>query len=130
MTNVYLYTELLMDMLGQVLCGVDGAVLTACATEGKHQRREASLYVAAHMGIGQFIDGIEECQNLSVVFQEADDWLVKSRQLLVGFITSRVVCAAAIKNISSAIATCILRDALLIGETENANHQGALCVIT
>ena len=109
---------------------IDTAMLAASAAKAEHQAGEASLDITRDMCICQLVNTLQEGQNLSIILKETDDWLVKSRQLLVGFITSRVVCAAAIKNISSAIATCILWDAFLIGETEHANHQGTLCVIT
>ena len=59
--------EFLVDMLGKMLSGVDTAVLTARTTETEHERGEATLDVTAHMGVGQFIDAIEEGENLTIV---------------------------------------------------------------
>ena len=60
MTDVYLNAELAVDVLGQVLGGIDGAVLAACAAEAEHQAGEAALNVTAHVGIGQTVNGVEE----------------------------------------------------------------------
>ena len=65
------------------------------------------------MGIGQFIDTIEEGQDLTVILQETDHRLVETRQLLVGFVAAWVVRAAAVKHIAAPVAALILRDTLL-----------------
>ena len=51
MTDAHLYAKLLMDMLGQVLSTIDRAVLSARTAKTEHQRRKATLDIAAHMGI-------------------------------------------------------------------------------
>ena len=51
MANPHLYAKLLMDMLGQVLSTIDRAVLSARTAKTEHQRRKATLDIAAHMGI-------------------------------------------------------------------------------
>ena len=61
MTNAHLNAEFLMDMLGQMLSTIDAAMLTARAAETEHERGEATLDVALHMGIGQLIHTVEEC---------------------------------------------------------------------
>ena len=91
MADAHLDTEFLMDMLCQMLGGIDGAMLTARTTEAEHERGKATLDVAAHMVVSQFIDGVEEGQNLAIVFQESDNGLIQTRQLLIGLVTTRVV---------------------------------------
>ena len=91
MADAHLDAELLVDMLGQVLGRVDGAVLTAGTAEGEHQRGEATLHITPHMGIGEFIDGVEEGEDLAVVLEESDDGLVEARELLIGLVTAGVV---------------------------------------
>ena len=116
-------------MLGQVLRAVDTAVLPARAAKAEHQAGEAALDVAAHVMVGQLVDTIEELQYLAIVFQKADDGRIQSRELLVGLITTRVVGAAAIKHIATAIARRVFRYALAEGKAIDPYHQGAFAVI-
>ena len=58
MTYAHLDTELLVDMLSQVLGTIDGTMLTTRTAKAEHQRCEATLDVATHMGIGQLIDTV------------------------------------------------------------------------
>ena len=64
-TDAHLDAKFLVDMLCQVLGGIDAAMLTAGATETEHQRGETTLDITAHMGISQLIHGVEERQDLS-----------------------------------------------------------------
>ena len=95
---------LLVDMLCQMLGGIYAAVLTTRAAEREHQRREASLQITTHMGIGQLIDTVKECQYLTIIFKETDDRLVKPSEFLVRLIASGVVGAPTVKHISTPIA--------------------------
>ncbi len=67
MTDAHLDTEFIVDMLSQMLGTIDRTVLTTRTAKAEHQRREATLDVAAHMGIGQFIDTVEKGQYLAIV---------------------------------------------------------------
>ena len=91
MADAHLDTEFLMDMLCQMLGTIDGAMLTTRTAEAEHQRSEAALDVATHMSIGQLIDGVKEGEYLTIILQESDDWLVESREFLIGFITAGVM---------------------------------------
>ena len=91
MTDAHLDTELLVDMLCQMLGGIDGTVLTTSAAEGEHQRGESALDIPTHMGIVNTIYRIEEGEYLTVVLEETDNRLVKTRQFLVWLIASRVM---------------------------------------
>ena len=42
----------LSDAVGKMLSGIDGAMLSACATEREHQGSEASLEITLNMEIG------------------------------------------------------------------------------
>lgn len=84
MYNPNLNTELVVNVLRQMLCRIYAAVLATCTSETEHQAREASLDVSAHMDVGQFVDTFKECQYLSVVFKETDYRFVESGQLLYG----------------------------------------------
>ena len=83
MTDVHLYSELLVQMLRQVLRRVDTAMLSAGATEGEHKVGEATVDVTLHVSIGEFVDAIEEGEYLAIVLEEAYHGLVKSGELLV-----------------------------------------------
>ena len=83
--------EFLMEVFGQMLGGVDTPVLATSAAEGEHQGSEAALDITADVGIGQFIDGVEEGENLTVVLQKADDWLIKACQLLIRLVSAWVM---------------------------------------
>ena len=91
MRDMHLDAELLVEMLGEMLGTVDRAVLTTRAAEAEHQMGEAALDIARHMLVGKGVDMVEELKNLAVVLQEADDWLVEPRQLLIGLIAARIV---------------------------------------
>lgn len=70
MTYPYFYAELRMQMLGQMLGGIDAAVTAARTSESKHQVGKTAPEVTRHMGIRQFVDAVQERQNLSVLFQK------------------------------------------------------------
>ena len=91
MTDAHLDAELLVDMLSKVLCTIDRTMLTTRTTKAEHQIGETALDITAHMGIGQFINAVEECQYLTVILQETDDWFIKTCQLLIRLITARVM---------------------------------------
>ena len=129
MADVNLHTKLLVYVFCQMLGTIDAAMLTSCTSETEHQTRESTLQITAHMSVSQLVNALQECQDFPIVFKETDDRLVQSCQLLVGLITSWVMCASAIEDIATTIATRILGNALAIGETEHTDHQGALCII-
>ena len=117
------------DMLSKVLGGIDGTMLTTRTAEREHQRGKATLDISAHVGIGKLIDRIEEGQNLTVILQESDHRLIKSRQLFVRLITAGVMGATTVEDITTTIATLILGDALTIGETIDPHHQRSLGIV-
>ena len=109
-----------VDVLCQMLCAIDAAVLSAGASEAEHERGEPPFQVALHMGVGQAEDGLEEREDLAVVFQELDDGLVESGHLLVLLIASRVVGCPAVEHVAAAVTAGVLRDAPLVGEAVDA----------
>ena len=108
MTDTHLDAEFLVDMLCQMLSGIDAAVLASGAAETEHQRSETTLNVSANMGIGQFVDTIKEGEYLTVILKETDDGLVKPCQFLIGFVAPGVVGAATVEHIATAIAALVL----------------------
>ena len=129
MADAYLYAELLVNVFSQVLRTIDGTVLTARTAKAEHQTGEAALDITAHVGISQFIDAVEECQYLTIVFQESDDRFVKSRQLLIRFVTAWVMRGTTVEDIAATIARLILWNTLGLGEAEDAHHQRPLRIV-
>ncbi len=84
MYQVHLYAELLVQMFRQVLCRVHGAVLSAGAAEADRQIGEAAFHVALHGSVDKGVGMLQEYGYLAVVFQEADNGFVQSRE---GFVT-------------------------------------------
>ena len=126
MTEAHLYLrEALMQMLCQMLGCIDRPVLTACATKGKHERGEATLDVAADMGIGQRIDVVQKREYFTIILQELLHRVVKASQLLILLIATGIVSAAAVEHIATAIAAVVMRNAFLIAETVNAHNESA-----
>ena len=128
-TDTHLDAELLVDMLCQMLGGIDATMLATGTAKAEHERCEAALDITAHMSIGQFIHAVEERQYLTIVLEEADDGFVETGQLLVRLVTARVMRRTAVEDIAAAIAALVLRNALGERETEDAHHQRTLCVV-
>ena len=129
MIDVHLYPKLAVNMLSQMLSGIDAPVLTTRTAEGEHQRSETALNVAAHMGIGQPIDTFQEGEYLTIIFKESDHRLIETCQFLVRLIASGIVRATAVEHISSAIARLVFRNAFALGEAEDAHHKRSLAVV-
>ena len=81
MADAHFDAELIVNMLSKMLGGIDGAMLSARTTEAEHQRGKATLDISAHMVVCQLIDGVEEGKYLTIVLQETDNRLIKSRYL-------------------------------------------------
>ena len=129
MADVHLYSELLVQMFGKMLCRIHAAVLSARASEREHQVCETALHVAAHMSVGKFIDTFEERYYLAVVLKEAYDGLIESGEFLVGFVASGIVCGAAVEHIASSIARVVGGNAFAIAETEHTDDERTLAVV-
>ena len=118
-----------MQMLGQMLGRIDAAVTAARTSESKHQVGKTAPEVTRHMGIRQFVDAVQERQNLSVLFQKTDNGFVQARQGFVRFIPSGIVHTAAIEHITASIPAGIFGNPLLIGETEHAHDQRPSAIV-
>jgi hypothetical protein len=60
MADTHLDTEFLVDMLCQMLGGIDATVLSTRTSEREHQRSKTTLDIATHMGVSKLIDRIKE----------------------------------------------------------------------
>ena len=127
--DLHLDAELLMDVLCQMLCTVDAAMLTASTAETKHQTREPPLDIARHMMVGKGIDMLQKLHDLAVVLKEAYHRLVESRQFFIRFIASGIVRRTAVEDIAASIARGILRDSLFIGEAIHAHHERSFAIV-
>ena len=122
--KTHLNAVFLIQVFCQVLGGVNRTVLAASTAKGEHEGSEASLQVTLHMGIGQAVDTFEEGENLAIVLQETDDGFIKSSELLVTFVPSRVMGGTTVEHVAATIATLILGDTLLIRKAEDADNEG------
>ena len=104
-------------------------MLSARATEREHKVGEATLHVAFHMVIGEFVDRTKKFQDFAVVFQEADNSLVKSCYLLIRFVTTGVVRAATVENVAAAIARSVFWNAFPERKAKHPHHQGTFSVV-
>ena len=95
MYQVHLHAELLVQMFRQVLCRVHGAVLSAGAAEADRQIGEAAFHVALHGSVDKGVGMLQEYGYLAVVFQEADNGFVQSREGFVTLVLAGVVHSAA-----------------------------------
>ena len=130
MTEANLYAKLPMNMLGQMLGTIHATMLTARTAEAEHQVGKAALQVSLDMSVGQLIYTLEEGENLAIILEETDNRLVYTGKFLVRLVSTGVVRATAVEDITTAIAACILGDTLAEGETEDAYHQGTLAIVT
>jgi hypothetical protein len=78
-SDMHFDAKLLVDMLSQMLGTVNTSMLSTRTPEAEHQIGKASLYISCHMLIGQSVNMFEELYDFSIVFQETDDRLVKTR---------------------------------------------------
>ena len=126
--NRDLYVELVGQMLGQMLRAVNGAMLSAGASEADLQVRELSLYEALHVVVHKIIDVVQELRDSPVVLKERDDFLVQSGELTVMLVLARVVDRTAIEDVTASVACRVNRNPFLVGETEDLDFQAfVLC---
>ena len=105
MNKVYLdLREAAVQIFCKVLGTVNAAMLTACAAETEHEAGEATLYVARDMCLCQRVYVAEKVEYFSVLFEKVYYRLIQSCEFLVLFISSGIVAAATVEDISAAIA--------------------------
>ncbi len=81
------------------------------------------------MLVGKGVDMFEKLDNLTVIFQEANDWFIQSSELFVWLIAPRVVCTSAIEHISTTIARRVFRNTFAVGKTIDSYHERPLAVV-
>lgn len=78
MAEINGYAKAVVDVLGYVLCTIDGAVLAACAAERNLEVGEATVYPALGVEINERVDVGKELEYFAVLFQKVDDGLIES----------------------------------------------------
>ena len=121
MAHMHFDAEFAMNMLCQMLCRVDAAMLSAGASEREHKVGKSAVNITPHMSVSQLVHAFEEGQDLAIVLKESYYRFVETRELLVRLIASGVVGGAAVEHIAATVARLIGRDSLAIGEAEHAH---------
>ena len=107
----------------QVLCQmfgtIDGTMLTAGTAERDLEVGEVAFDEALDMMVHQTIDGLQEREDLAVLFEEIDDGLVESGEGLVFVVLTGIMGSAAVEDIATAITGLIYGQALLKREGVN-----------
>ena len=124
--QVDLNAKLLVQVLGQMLGRVDGTVLAARAAEADRKVGETAFHVAFDRSVDQTVDVFQEGRDFTIVFEEADDRFVQSREGFVAFVLAGVVYGAAVEDKTSTVARRIFGDAFLVGKAGDFDHKTAL----
>ena len=124
--QVDLNAKLSVQVFSQMLGRINGAVLAARASETDRQIGKATFHVALDGNVDQSIDVLQESYDFTIVFEEADDRFVQSRERFVAFVFTGVVHGTAVEDEASAVARRIFGNAFLVGEAGDFNHEAAL----
>ena len=111
-TDVVFLVQVGSEMFGTI----DGAVLPTGTTEGDLEVGEIPFDEALYMMIDECIDGLEESEDLAILFQKIDDGLIQSGHLFVLIVFTGVMGRTAVKDITASVAGLIRRDASFKGE--------------
>ena len=112
---------LLAQMCCQMLCTIDAAMLTACATEADRQTGKIASHKPLDMMVYQRVDMAQKLQNLTIIFQKTYNLAVQAREVLILLIAPGVVGGTAVKNVAATIAGGVGGQAPLIAETGDGN---------
>lgn len=102
---------------------INGTVLAAGTAEADLKVGEFPFNEPLHVRVHKCIDAVQERQNLSVIFEELDHFLVHAGKLAVILELARVVHGTTVEDIASSIALSVCRNAFLVGETEDFHLQ-------
>ena len=126
MHKVHLYAELFVQVFGQVLCRIYGAMLPACAAEAYGETGEAAFHVSLYGSIYQSVYVFKENGYFPVFFEETDNGFVKSGERLIAFVLAGIVYGAAVEYKAAAIAGGVFGDSFLIGKAGDFHYQAPL----
>ena len=113
-------------MAGKMFSAVDRAVLTARAAEADHQAAEASSVIGLYMRIHDTIDMVKEPEYFPVILKKFYNRKISACQFLIWLVTSGVMDAAAVKDISASVTGRIMRDAFMKREAADRNRKLAV----
>ena len=111
--------KFLVQVGSEMFGTIDGAVLTAGTTEGDLEIGEIAFNEALHMMIDEGIDGLEEGEDLPILFEKIDDGLIETGHLFILIVFTGVMGGPAVKDITTSVSAFILRDASFKGERVN-----------
>lgn len=115
-----------LDVFGEFVGGIDGAVLAARTAEIDGERSKAAVDIVLNGAIHDAEDVIEEIVHTAVLFKEVDNSFIPAREFFIGFIATGVVQEAAIKDKSAGITGRIFRDAPgMIGKAIDKDREKA-----
>ena len=109
MTEDDFHAKLVVKVLCHALSTIDTSMLTTGTAERYHETRELTFDKSLRMEIDNWIDMLEETENLAVLLQEVDDGLIEPCQMLVLDVASGIVRSATIEHIASSV-TANIRD--------------------
>ena len=114
-----------MEMLGELFCAIDGAMLTAGATESDLKVGEVPFKESLDMMVDEPIDRVEESEDLAVFFEEVDNGLVKAGKRLELVVLTGIMRRTAIKDIASSVTTIIVWYSFFEGERVDGDGETA-----
>ena len=116
---MHLDVKLRVQMLREMLRGIDRPMLSAGTSEANHQVGEAPVDITFHRGIYDLTDVFEEGRDLPVVFQEPDHGLIQSGEVIVTLVFPGIVDRPAIEHESAAVTARVIGDSFLVGEADH-----------
>ena len=116
MNEMNLDVIFLVQVRSEVLGTIDGAMLTTGTTEGDLEVREIPFDETLYVVIDKGIDGLEESEDLPILFKKVNDGLIETGHLFVLIVFTGVVGGPAVKNITAAVSAFIHRDTAFKGE--------------
>ena len=101
----------------QMLRAVHGTVLAAGAAETHLKIGEIPFQEALHVVVYKRIHMLQECEDLPILLKKLNNRGVHTRIGFESLVLAGIVGAAAVENVSTAVAGSVLRNALFEGET-------------
>lgn len=113
MNQMYGDIVFLFEVLRKIFCTIDGTMLTSGTTESYLQMCEVAFDEARHVMVNKSINGLQERENLAVLFKKINNGLVKACEGLVLLVFARVVRTAAVEDVAASVSAFINRQTAL-----------------
>ena len=88
-------------------------MLSAGASEADRKICESAFQIVHDVRIHNFVNRLQEACYFATFFEEVYDRLVESGQLVLFVVSARIVHAAAVEHLSSAVSAVVARYAFL-----------------